>query len=157
MLEFVLVGIAMIFMLICLFEVSRGLWAYHTLAYATREGTRYASMHGVDCATPNTCLVNIGQIVTSIKSAGGGFDPDHTTLTFTSQSGAAASDTMTNLASSTTKFPPSTAYGKGETITISAVWPFRSILAILWPGAGRGLNDSQTVHLGVSSTEQIQF
>jgi hypothetical protein len=155
-LEFVLIGIAMIFMIICLFEISRGLWAYHTLAYAIREGTRYAAMHGKDCASPNTCTVTIGNIVTQMKSAGGGFDPDNTTLTFTPQSGSATSDTLTNLASSTTKFPPSTAYAQGNTVQISSKYKFKTILAMLWFG-GPAINDSGTFYLTASSTELIQF
>ncbi len=156
MLEFVLIGIAMIFMLICLFEISRGLWAYHTLAYAVREGTRYAAMHGIDCASPNTCSVTIGNIVTYMKSAGGGFDGDNVTLTFTPQSGSATSDTMTNLAASTTSFPPSTAYATGNTVKISAKYKFKTILAMLWFGASP-VNDSGTFYLTASSTELIQY
>jgi Flp pilus assembly protein TadG len=156
-LEFVLVGIAMIFMLICLFEISRGLWAYHTLAYAVREGTRYASMHGKDCAqSPNSCTVTIGNIITYMKSAGGGFDPDNTTLTFTPQSGTATSDTLTNLASSTTRFPPSGASAQGNTVQISSQYKFRTVLAMLWFG-GSPINDSRTFYLSASSKELIQF
>jgi hypothetical protein len=156
MLEFVLVGIAMIFMLICLFEISRGLWAYHTLAYAVREGTRYASMHGMDCASPNTCTVTIGNIVTYMKNAGGGFDPDNTTLTFTPQTGSATSGTMTNLASSTTQFPPSGAAAQMNTVQISSKYKFKTILAMMWFGR-RPINDSGTFYLSASSAELIQF
>lgn len=156
MLEFVLIGIAMIFMLICLFEISRGLWAYHTLAYAVREGTRYAAMHGKDCASPNTCTITIGNIVTYMKSAGGGIDPDNTTLTFTPQSGSATSDTMTNLSSSTTNFPPSGAYAQGNTVQISSQYKFKTILAMMWFRSSP-VNDSGTFYLSASSTELIQF
>ena len=54
-LEFVLVGIPIIFVLISLFEISRGMWTYHTMAYAVREGVCYATVHGKGCASPNTC------------------------------------------------------------------------------------------------------
>jgi Flp pilus assembly protein TadG len=155
-LEFVLVGIAMIFMLICLFEISRGLWAYHTISYAVREGTRYAAMHGKDCASPNSCTVTIGNIVTYMKNAGGGFDPSNTTLTFTPQSGSATSDTITNLATSTVKFPPSNAYAQGNTVQISSKYKFKTVLAMLWFG-GPAINDSGTFYLTSSSTELIQF
>jgi Flp pilus assembly protein TadG len=157
LLEFVLVGIAMIFMLICLFEISRGLWAYHTLAYAVREGTRYSAMHGKDCAqSPNSCTVTIGNIITYMKSAGGGFDPDNTTLTFTPQTGSATSDTITNLASSTTQFPPSAASSQGNTVQISSKYKFKTILAMIWFGAP-AVNDSGTFYLTASSKELIQF
>jgi Flp pilus assembly protein TadG len=42
--EFTLVGIPMIFLLISTFEVARGMWEYHTLAYAVKEGTRVPSL-----------------------------------------------------------------------------------------------------------------
>lgn len=157
MLEFTLVGIAMIFVLISLFEISRGLWAYHTLAYAIREGTRYAAMHGTDCATPNTCQVTIGQIVTVIQNAGGGFDPGNTTLTFTPLNSAATTGTLTNLSSNNTVFPPSGSNGLGQQVSIKADYGFRTILAILWVGDGGPVNDSQTFHLKVSSAEPVQF
>src|SRR5690242_13216787 len=44
--EFTFVGIPMIFVLIGTFEISRGMWMYHTLAHAVRDGVRYASVHG---------------------------------------------------------------------------------------------------------------
>jgi Flp pilus assembly protein TadG len=54
-LEFTLVGIPIIFVLISTFEMARGMWNYHTIAYAVKEGTRFASVHGIDCSTaPNT-------------------------------------------------------------------------------------------------------
>ena len=52
------------FALISIFEVSRGMWIYHTLAYSVKNGIRYASVHGIDCFNtannPNDCLVEMG-------------------------------------------------------------------------------------------------
>lgn len=156
MLEFVLIGISMIFMLICLFEISRGMWAYHTLAYAVREGTRYAAMHGKGCASPNTCSVTIDNIITYMKNSGGAFDPDNITLTFTPEAGTATSDTITNLVGNTTVFPPAIANAPQNTIQISAQYKFKTILAMLWFGS-RGINDNRTFYFTASSTEPIQF
>src|SRR5260370_8018949 len=107
MLEFVLVGIPVIFVLISLFEIARGMWTYHTMAYAVREGVRYATVHGKGCASPNTCQVTIGQITTVIQTAGVGLPASTTTVTFTPASGSASSDPMTNHLTSTPTFPPS--------------------------------------------------
>lgn len=156
-LEFVLVGIPLIFILISLFDAARGMWTYHTLSYAVREATRYASVHGSGCASPQTCQVNIGQIVTRIESTGLGLDPATVTATFTPANGTATSDTLANLASSTSVFPPTTANGPGQNVKISLVYPFRTVLAVFWAGAGRPISDSQTFHLGASSTEAIQY
>jgi hypothetical protein len=157
MLEFVLVGIPVIFILISLFEAARGMWTYNTLSYAVREATRYASVHGADCASPQTCQVNIGQIVTVIENSGVGLDPGSVTATFTPATGSATSGTLSTLSSNTTTFPPSGANVAGQNVKISLVYPFRTILAIFWAGDGQPVRDSQVFHLGASSTEPIQY
>jgi len=157
MLEFTLIGIPLIFIVLSIVEISRGMWAYHTLAYAVREGVRYSAMHGKDCASPNTCQVTIGQITSVIEGAAVGLDPNVVTLTFTPASGNASTDTMANQAASATTWPPSTANADGQSVKISAVYPFHTFLAIFWPGDGHGIADSGTFYLPASSTEQIQF
>jgi hypothetical protein len=156
MLEFVLVGIPMIFVFISIFEIARGMWTYHTLAYAVREGVRYAAMHGQGCASPNTCQVTIGGITSVIQSAGVGLDADTVTVTFTPSSGSASSDTMTNQLASTTIWPPSGANAPGQNITIAVKYPFRTFLAMFWPGT-RAFNGSGVFYLPAASTEKIQF
>lgn len=156
MLEFVLVGIPVIFIILSIVEISRGMWAYHTLAYAVREGVRYSVMHGKDCASPNTCQVTIGQIAGVIEGAAAGLDPNAVTLTFTPASGSASTGTMANQAASATTWPPSTANADGQSVKISAVYPFHTFLAIFWAGA-HSVADSGTFYLPASSTEQIQF
>lgn len=157
MLEFVLVGIPVIFIMISLFDTARGMWVYHTLSYSVREATRYASVHGIGCKAPQTCQITIGQIVTRIKNTGVGLDPSAVTATFTPAVGSATSGTLASLASSTAIFPPNTANSTGQTLQISLVYPFKTILAIFWVGDGRPINDSQTFHLGASSKVQIQY
>jgi Flp pilus assembly protein TadG len=156
-LEFVLVGIPIIFIFICIFEMSRGMWNYHSIAFGVREGSRYAAMHGVDCASPHTCQVSIGTITGVIRSNAPGIDPATVTLTFTPSSGTATSGTMSSLASSTTTFPPTGANAQGQNVKISANYAFQSILAVFWVGAGRGANYSGTFNLYTSSSEPIQF
>jgi hypothetical protein len=141
------------FVLISLFELSRGLWIYHTLAYAAREGTRYASFHGRGCNSPNTCSVTIGQITQVIKAAGLGLDRDAVTVTFTAADGSESGDTMTNQLSNTTAWPVASANGPGQIVKISLKYPFRTFLGALW---SRG-NTSQVLYLPASSTEAIQF
>ena len=56
MIEFILVGIGLLFMLFSIFEICRGVWIYTTLAHAIKAGTRYAVVHGKSCTvTPNNC------------------------------------------------------------------------------------------------------
>ena len=56
--EFALLLPLMLLIITGLFDVARAVWQENTLAYAAREGTRYAIVHGsegvprVDAATP---------------------------------------------------------------------------------------------------------
>jgi Flp pilus assembly protein TadG len=156
MVEFVLAGIPVIFVLISIFELSRGMWTYHTMAYAVREGVRYAAVHGKGCASPRTCQVTIGQITSVIKAAGAGLPPSTTVVTLTPASGSASSDIMANQLTSSTVWPPSAANAPGQNIKIRVSYPFRTFLAVFWTGAG-GLNDSGVFNLGASSSAPIQF
>src|SRR6266853_2478538 len=97
MVEFTFVGIPLLFVLISIFEVSRGMWMYHTMAYAVKVGVRYAIVHGGNCGkNGNTCKVNLGpssdatSIAGVIRNAGVGLVPTTTLLTFTSLAGATA-------------------------------------------------------------------
>jgi Flp pilus assembly protein TadG len=104
--EFTLVGIPMIFVLISVFEISRGMWNYHTLAYAVKEGTRYAIVHGSDCSSDpqNTCGVTLGQVAQRIQDAGIGLDPSQLQLTFTS-SGSSTTCTLNACIANATGWP----------------------------------------------------
>ncbi len=159
MLEFTLVGIGLIFVLISCFEVARGLWTYQTLSYAVREGTRYAAVHGKGCATAS-CQITISQIASMVKASGVGLDPYNTTLTLTPYSGSATSDTIANLMTqpqyTSTNWPPASANSAGQTVQITATYPFRTFLAAFWVGS-RPANYSGTFTLGASSNETIQF
>ena len=156
MVEFVLAGIPVIFILISIFELARGMWTYHTMAYAVREGVRYAAVHGKGCASPRTCQVTIGQITSVIKKAGAGLPPSTTVVTLTPASGSASSDTMANQLTSATVWPPSAANAPGQNIKIKVTYPFRTFLAVFWTGAG-SVNDSGVFNIGASSSAPIQF
>src|SRR5712691_796245 len=85
MLEFTFVGIPIMFVLISIFEISRGMWVYHTLANSVKAGVRYAVVHGQNCGqNGNTCQVHISDIAQKIRDAGVGLDTGDgkTKLTF---------------------------------------------------------------------------
>ena len=54
MIEFTLVGIPLMFVLISIVELSRGMWIYHTLAHAVKEGTRYTAVRGQNSSAKAT-------------------------------------------------------------------------------------------------------
>ncbi len=86
--EMTLVGIPIIFTLISVFEMSRGMWMYQTLAYSVKAGVRYAIVHGASCDYTlnngiNSCIVGVADVAATIENAGVGLDPQNTLLTFT--------------------------------------------------------------------------
>ena len=164
LLEFVLVGIPMMFLLISTVEISRGMWHYYTLAHAIRQGTRFTIVKGQNCAaTPNSCTVTIARIAQEIRNAGVGLNPSaFTNVTFRAVSGRTITHTnLTDCLADTTQWPtatgsPDPGAAVGSDIEISAVYPFRSAIAMFWPGAGRGINFG-TFFFPASSRESIQF
>ena len=156
-LEMTLVGIPLIFVLISTVEMARGMWIYHTLAYALREGTRYTIVHGVDCSTaPNHCAVKVKDIATVIQKAGVGlYDTDNFQIEMKSLSDDVSS-TMTSALASTAPFPSTGGDAIGAPIAFKATYPFQSVIAMFWPGAGPGINFT-SVTFPASSQENIQF
>ncbi|HYM05212.1 MAG TPA: TadE/TadG family type IV pilus assembly protein [Terriglobales bacterium] len=162
MIEFTLVGIPVIFVLISVFEISRGMWNYHTMAYAVREGTRYGIVHGFDCTSDprNSCQVTLGQVAQRIEWASIGLDPSQLQLTFTSNGSSITCNlddkTPTACVANATPWPLAPADTPGRNIVISGKMPFQSALAMFWPGAGPGIN-FPTMYFTASSSDIIQF
>ena len=157
MIEFTLVGIPMIFLLISIFEMSRAMWNYHTLAFAIREGTRYAVVHGSGCSTDprNSCQATVAQVAQRIQDAGIGLDASELTLTFTS-SGNTIKCTLNTCLGTATSWPEAPKNTPGSAIAINGSLPFQSALAMFWPGAGKGIT-LPTVYLTAGSADIIQF
>jgi Flp pilus assembly protein TadG len=157
MIEFTLVGIPMMFLLISIFEMSRAMWNYHTLAFAVREGTRYAVVHGAGCSTDprNSCQATVAKVAQQIQNAGIGLDPAELTLTFTS-SGNSIKCTLNTCLRTATNWPEAPKNTPGNAIAISGSLPFQSALAMFWPGAGKGVA-IPTAYLTAGSSDIIQF
>ncbi len=51
--EFALVAIVFFIFVFGMIDAGRAVWNYNTLAQATREGTRYAIVHGSDSTAPS--------------------------------------------------------------------------------------------------------
>ena len=159
--EMALVGIPIIFTLISIFEMSRGMWMYHTLAYSVKVGVRLASVHGQNCilkppGVTNDCAKKISDIATAIRQAAVGLDPDKTQLTFNA-SGDITSCFITACLSQATQWPPSASNENqvGKPIRIDIKTPFHSAIAMIFPGASP-VSFAQ-VNLGASSLDYVQF
>jgi hypothetical protein len=161
LLEFTLVGIPLLFALISTFQMCCGMWLYHTLSYAAREGTRYSIVHGVNCArNGNTYCVMVPNVAAVINTAAKGLDPNQMTVTLTPATGSATTDTLANLMSSgtysATAWPASSANSVGQVVKISLMYPFNSGISMFWPGY-RPINARGRICLSASSTDVIQF
>jgi hypothetical protein len=140
MVEFALAGVASIFLLICTFHLSMGMWNYHTIANAVHQTSRYLAVKGVNCTKPgNTCSVNVGAIATKFKYYAVGVPADQVIVTLTTHSGGTTScSPLTSCLANTTVWPPSSNQDNyiGKNIKINATYRFRSPLLFFWPGNG---------------------
>ena len=157
-LEMTLVGIPLIFVLISTVEMARGMWIYHTLAYALREGTRYAIVHGANCKlAQNSCTVTVGQIATVVQNAAPGlYDAANFQIEMQSLTDDTGLISLTSALASATVFPSAGGDAIAAPITFTATYPFDSAIAMFWPGAGRGMSFTN-VTFPASSQEEIQF
>ncbi len=167
-LEFTLVGIPVIFLLISIFEISRGMWTYHTLAAAVRDGVRFAAVHGNNCTlTPSNCAVRISDVAARIRDHAVGIPPaEIENVSFISSSRTLSCSTLAECLSATgtgAAYWPSAGPGAsldpgGNSmmgwVEIRASYNFRSAIAMLWPGAGAA--SFGAFRLPASSRETIQ-
>ncbi len=162
--EFTLVGIPMIFVLISVFEMSRGMWLYHTLAHAVKEGTRFAVVHGRSCELePNSCTVTVRDIAQRIRTNGVGLLPQELNVTLSSEPNSPLSvvncrplSQCLEGATAAEQWPQYPSNQPGMDLTLTATYPFRSAISMFWPGAGKGMNFG-VFTFPAQSTETIQF
>jgi Flp pilus assembly protein TadG len=157
LIEFTLVGIPLLLVFISLIEMCIAMWSYHTLAYALREGVRFASTKGQGCTyTGNTCSVTVGDITQQITTAGTGLVPGQLNVTFTSSAGNVSCSPITSCSSNTTVWPPSSGNLPGSVISVSGTYPVQTRLVLMFfPGAGASQMNS--ISLAASSQQIIQF
>ncbi len=141
LLEFTLVGIPMIFLWISVVQMGLGMWQYHTLQYAVKAATSYASVHGATCASPNSCFVNVSDVVNMFQTNAIGVPMSKVALTLTSQSASVTCSQVSSCSSNSswsTTWPPTASSDNavGNWIKIRADYTFSSSLAMFWPGAG---------------------
>jgi Flp pilus assembly protein TadG len=172
LIEFTFVGIPLIFMLISIFELARGMWIYTTMAHAIKEGTRYAVVHGASfydachkAGQPNsTCIMDLQKLAQAINNAGAGLiATDVINVQFTANGtamacgGTGALDQCLTGGSGVTWDPaPYTNLAIGNTFSISAQYRFQSAISMFWPGAGSGTQFG-TFNLPANSQDLIQF
>lgn len=167
--EFTLVGIPVIFLLISVFEMSRGMWLYHTMASTVREGTRYAVAHGNSCNIyPNSCASKIKDIAGRMQKYAIGLPAAQIeNVSFISATRTITCATLASCLGSTgsggTYWPagaPGSTIDLGGNrrvpIEIKAQYRFVSALSMFWPGAGV-VQRFGTKVFPASSRELIQY
>jgi hypothetical protein len=170
--EMTLVGIPLIFILISVFEMSRGMWMYQTMSFAVKNGVRFAIVHGVDCTlSPNACTKSIAQIASLIQGSGAGVDPSVTELIFTTSNGTATSCYLGTPSGSppygalsgacstqTGTWPPNDGVNDlvGVAVKIEMRTPFYTSLSMFWPGRDKPVGFALT-NFYANSQDYIQF
>ena len=159
LLEFTLIGIPLLFVPISVFELCRGMWTYQMVGSSVKAGTRYAVVHGQNCAVPpNVCLVTIGDIAGRIQATGRGLLWNQFNVTFTSSDNATISCApLSNCFSNGTTWPPLAVNAVGKPLQISGTYPFNSIISMFWPGNGPPTGTLGSTNFGAVSVENIQF
>jgi len=156
MVEFTLVGIPVVFALISIFELSLGMWQYHTLAHAIREGTRFAIVHGKGCDSAN-CRVTVGDIAQHIRTVG--LVQNDLNLEFESEHGGTVSCRLDACLAKTSRpgdiWPPAGSDSPGMEVTIRGVYSVHTILMMFNMAGSTG--GAFTFRLPAASTDIIQF
>jgi hypothetical protein len=163
--EMTLVGIPIIFMLISIFEIARGMWMYETLAFSVREGVRFATVHGQNCVyTPpsitNNCAKTAAEVVSERILPAAKAITGTTKITFTAPyPGGASFDCYLsgtgNAGACGSVWPPAGDNEIGTVIKITMQTPFNSALAMFWPGSSP--TKFNMVTLGASATDRVVF
>lgn len=81
MVEFALGFTVFLLLVLGMLDLGRGVWAWNTLVYATREGARYAIVHGASSDSPATA----SDIEEQVRSFAVGLDSSQLTITTTWQ------------------------------------------------------------------------
>lgn len=154
--EFTLIGIPLMFLLLSIVELSRGMWVYATMAHAIKEGTRYAIVHGQGCAQASTnCPVTLGAVATLIEHSAAGLDPGQFNVVLNAGASSTSCTPLSNCLSNSGQWPASPNNSVGLPVKISGTYPFSSALSMFWPGTKSVA--FAAVNLGAESQEEILF
>ena len=157
LLEFILMGVPVLFLTISVFEASLMMWQYHTMAEAVQIVAQYVTAHGYNCSNGNSCAITIGNIASYIEQTGVGLDPSKLNVTIASANSSTACRPVNTCTSSSTQFPPATNgdYNVGNDITVSATYTMNNPITMFWPS--KVSTSTGVLTLGATSTQRIVF
>ena len=145
MVEFMLVGIPLLFLIIAVIQMSLGMWTYNVLANAVDQTARYATV---------TSGSTVGGVAQRIETVGVGLLPGKLNVTLASSNAAAVPcSPVSGCIGNSNPWPTGAAFT--DTVTISGTYPFATPFAIFWPSAGP-MKLAGNIVLGASSTQLVQ-
>jgi Flp pilus assembly protein TadG len=155
LIEFVLVGVPIIFITISIVEVSIDMWEYHSLAYATEVTARYVTTHGATCsANGNSCTITIGNVATYFAAQALALDSSKVIVKITDGSGTTTCNPVNTCNSTATQFPNASYNSVGSDIKIVSTYILRNPLALYWPP---DVDAAGTFTVGATSRQRIVF
>ncbi|HTT61778.1 MAG TPA: TadE/TadG family type IV pilus assembly protein [Bryobacteraceae bacterium] len=131
--EFTLVAIPLIFILISIVEICRGMWDYHSLAEAVKAASRMVATRGAGCAGTG-CAITVGQIASTISGFAVGMPASSLNVTLKSSAGDVTCNPLSTCTSNNTVWPPAGGNSAGSDIIITASYNFTSMLMMFVPG-----------------------
>jgi Flp pilus assembly protein TadG len=154
--EFIMTGIPLIFMIISVAEISRGMWIYNTLAYAVETTTRDMAVRGYDCKTYVAgCGQTIGAYANLFNKWAIGMNPGQVNVKFQSENQTVTCNPLNTCFSSSTVWPPTGDNTRNLDIWVTATMPFDSALGMFFFGSQSVVFNLVT--LSAKSHQQILF
>jgi Flp pilus assembly protein TadG len=147
MLEFVLVGVPLIFVWISIVEMSIAMWYNHTLAYAVKMAGTYASVHGAKYLAASGTTGLLKNTATVLRDNAAGMLPSTITVTFKSISGTDHSTVLATyscvlsacVADTATVWPSSSYNSAGAEFEIVATYTSVGVYGMITPGGSVGM------------------
>ena len=165
MLEFMLMGVPIVFLTFSVFEVSMMMWQYISMDQTVQATAQYISLHGYNCTlNTNNCTITVANIASYIENASMGLDPAK--LNITLYTASCVGNTCTNTStvscspvntcnSNSTTFPPLANNSVGNDVQVQATYKMYNPIVMFWPS--RATVSTGAVTLGATSTQRIQF
>jgi hypothetical protein len=153
MIEFVMIGIPVIFLIISVVAMGQVMWNYHSVSYAIQTATRYVIVRGKNCGSCAT----VGGIAHYIASQGIGLSDSSFNVTLTSASGTTVNcNPLKNCYSDSSAWPASPDNAPGSDVQISGQYAVKTALSMFWPEGGRSQRFG-SIYLTAASKQIIQY
>src|ERR1700733_9737665 len=135
MIEFVLLGIPVIFITLSIIEVSLAMWQFHSLAYTVAIAARYAATHGIGCTqNGNTCAITVGNVASLLSTQAPALSSSKLNATLTANGVSTSCNPVSNCFGNTAQFPSSGNNAVNKDVKIVVTYPVVNPLPLFWPG-----------------------